>query len=96
MAALRLARFKVDPADTAEMVARRNALVAAAKKAFPGLTEARLAQLDDQTWIDVWRWDSRTSAQEAITNGSAIPEAAAAFSLVQGVTMELAEVVDER
>jgi hypothetical protein len=96
MAALRLARFKVDPADTTEMVARRNALVAAAKETFPGLTGAQLAQVDDKTWIDVWRWDSRTNAQEAIANGSAIPEAAAAFSLVKDITMELAEVVDER
>jgi hypothetical protein len=52
--------------------------------------------LDDQTWIDVWRWDSRTSAEQALANGSAIPAAAAAFSLVKGATMELAEVVDER
>jgi hypothetical protein len=96
MAALRLAHFKVDPDDAEELLARRNALVAAVRQAFPGLVEARLAKLDDGTWLDAWCWDSRTSAQAAIANASAIPQAAAAFSLAKDLTMEFADVVDER
>jgi hypothetical protein len=98
MAVLRLDRFTVDSADAEEMIAKRNALVAAVRDAVPGLIEARLAKLDDQTWIDVWHWDSRSSAQAAIerSRAGAIPEAAAAFALVRDLTTEFAEVVDER
>lgn len=75
MGALRLARCTIDPADAEEVLAERAALVAAIRDAVPGRTQARLAKVDDQTWTDVWRWDSRTSAQTAIANASAIAEA---------------------
>jgi hypothetical protein len=96
MAILRIDRFKIDPADTEEMVSRRNAVVEAARRAFSGLVDTRLVKLDDQTWIDMWRWDSRASAQKAIDNARSLPEAGAAFSLVKDVTTEFAEIVDER
>ena len=66
MAVVRLDRFTVDPGDVEELLARRNALVAAVRNAVPGLIQARLAKLDDKTWIDLWHWDSRSSAQTAI------------------------------
>jgi len=96
MATLRIDRFTVDPADTEQLVARRNALVAAIRDAVPGLVEARLVKLDDGHWIDLWRWDSAASQQAAVAAAPTIPEAAAAFSLVGNHTTELAEVVDER
>src|SRR5579872_2120946 len=58
MPVIRTTRFEVAPADVEEMIARRNALVAAVRNAFPGLTEARLARVRDQVWIDSWRWES--------------------------------------
>jgi hypothetical protein len=94
MAVLRLDQFTIDPADTGELLTRHGALVAAAKDAFPGLIEVQLAKVDDQTWIDVWRWDSLASAQAAVAGASAIPEAAAAFSLTKTIAVEFAEVVD--
>ncbi len=75
MAALRLARCTIDLADTEEVLAERAALVAAVRDAVAGRIQARLAKVDDQTWIGVWRWDPRTSAQAAIAKASAIPEA---------------------
>jgi hypothetical protein len=96
MAILRIDRFKIDPADTEQMVARRNAVVEAARNAFSGLVDTRLVKLDDHTWIDMWRWDSRAGAQKAIDNARSIPEAGAAFSLVKDLTAEFAEIVDER
>jgi quinol monooxygenase YgiN len=96
MAVLRLTRFKVDPANTEEMLARRAALVAAVREAYPGLLHTQLAKVDDQTWIDAWRWDSLASARNAIEHASTIPEAAAAFSLTTDTTAEFADIVDER
>jgi hypothetical protein len=75
MVALRLARSTIHPADTEEVFAERAALVAAIRDAIPGLTHTRLAKADDQTWSDVWRWDSPASPQAAIAKASAIPEA---------------------
>jgi hypothetical protein len=94
MAVLRLDQFTIDPADTGELLTRHAALVAAAKDAFPGLIEVQLAKVDDQTWLDVWRWDSLASAQAAVAGAAAIPEAAAAFSVTKSITVEFAEVVD--
>jgi quinol monooxygenase YgiN len=96
VAVLRLTRFKTDPTDAEEMLARRAALVAAVRQAHPGLLQAQLARVDNETWIDAWRWESRTSAQAAIDGVSAIPEAGAAFSLTRDATAEFADVIDER
>ena len=96
MTVLRFTRFTTDPADTDEMLSRRAALVSAAENAFPGLIETRLARLDDGTWIDVWQWNSLADAHAAVRVASAIPEAAAAFSLARDVTVEFAETVGDR
>lgn len=93
MAVLRLDRFTIDPADSRELRNRHAALVAAATDAFPGLLGVELAQVDDQTWIDVWRWDSLDSAQAAVAAAPTIPQAGAAFSLTKDLTVEFAEVV---
>jgi hypothetical protein len=98
MAVIRTLRFEVAPADVEEMIARRNTLVAAVRNAFPGLTEARLARVSDQVWIDSWRWESAASqdvALQAVATG-ALPEAGPAFALAGNVTGESAEIVDER
>jgi hypothetical protein len=96
VAVLRLTRFKTDPADAEEMLARRNALVDAVRRAYPGLIHAQLVKVDDDTWMDAWRWESRANAQAAIADTAAIPEAAAAFSLTRDASAEFADLVDER
>ena len=93
MTVLRLDRFRIDPADTEELLTRYSALAAVAKDAFPGLIDVQLAKIDDQTWIDVWRWDSLANAQAAAP-GPTIPEAGAAFSLTESLAVEYAEVLD--
>jgi hypothetical protein len=66
MTIVRLDRFKADPAHVNELIGRRNALLAAVKQATPGLIRARLTRVDDQTWIDMWEWDTREHSQAAI------------------------------
>lgn len=96
MPVIRTVRFKVDPARHEEMIARRADLIAAVRAAFAGLTEARLARVGEDSWVDMWRWDSPASMQAALAGAPALPEAAAAFSLTSDVTAENAELVDER
>ena len=98
MAIIRTTRFEVAPADVAEMIARRNALIAAVRNAFPGLTDARLARVGEQVWIDSWRWESAASLDAALQAAAtgALPEAGLAFALTGNATGESAEIVDER
>jgi hypothetical protein len=98
MAVIRTTRFEVAPADAEEMIARRNALVAAVRDAFPGLTEARLARVGEQLWTDSWRWETAAcldAALQAAATG-ALPAAGPAFALTGNAAAESAEIVDER
>ena len=58
-----------------ELVARRPALEAAVKERLPGLLEIRLVRLDDGTYLDVLRWESRAAADAAVEQFASIPEA---------------------
>ena len=71
-------------------------LIDAVRRACPGLLQAQLAKVDDETWVDAWRWESRGKAAAAIANVPNIPQAGAAFSLTRDATGEFADVVDER
>ena len=93
---IRIARFEVPAADTEEMLVRRAALIAAVRARFPGLTEARLAKADAESWIDAWRWESAAHLQAALEDAPGLPETSAAFALTKNATAELAEIVDER
>ena len=98
MAIDRIVRFTIDPIDTEQMLTTRASLISATRQAYPGLAEARIARIDDQTWIDIWRWDSLAEAQAAIDGAlsGSIPEAGAAFALIKEVAAEFAEIIDER
>ena len=98
MAVIRMDRFKADPAATDELISARNALVTAVRNATPGLLQARLTRVDDETWVDMWYWDTRAHAQAAVALAQAgqLPEAGAAFALTTDVTTEFTELVDER
>ena len=96
MTVIRTSRFKTDPARTEEMLAKRADLISAVRATHPGLAEARLARVGEDTWIDMWRWDSPASMQAALVGAPSLPEAAAAFALTSDLTAENAELVDER
>ncbi|WP_433280397.1 antibiotic biosynthesis monooxygenase [Micromonospora sp. CA-244673] len=95
MSVVTLTRFRIDPADAAELRLRHAALVSAIRSAAPGLAEARLGKLDDETWIGIWRWESAEGLRAAREIAPARPESTAAFSLARDVTVEQMEIVDE-
>ncbi len=66
-------------------LARRPAAIAALRRAFPGLLDARLAEFDDGTWIDVVRWRSREEAEAAAAGLPQLEEAGAWASLIAEV-----------
>ena len=96
MADVRIHRYVVDPADVAELLTRRAALITAIRADHPGLAEARLIRLEDGTFIDAWRWDSAEQMQAALASAPTLPEVAAAMSLTRDRSTEDGEIVDEQ
>ncbi|MEV4248280.1 antibiotic biosynthesis monooxygenase [Streptosporangium canum] len=95
MSTISVTRFQADPADADQVRARHAALVTAIRATQPGLTEARLGRLDDETWVDLWRWDSSASLQAARQAAPGTAAAVAAFAVAREVTAEDIEVLDE-
>lgn len=95
MAVIRTTRFAVDPADVETMQARRRQLLAAVRAAFAGPAEARLVRLDDETWLDIWRWDSADARRAALARAPGLPEAGAAFAVTRDAGVEQGELVDQ-
>lgn len=96
MTLLRITRFAVDPGQEGEMLARRSVMIDELRRRYSGPVETRLARVDDEHWLDVWRWDSPEQAADAMAGAPGIPEVAARFALVRDVSAEQAELVDER
>lgn len=67
---------------------------AAIGRRFPGLEEAQLTRLDEQTFLDIWRWDDIGHARAAAEGAPQVPEAAVMFEhIAEVVSMEHAELV---
>ncbi|PXY22557.1 antibiotic biosynthesis monooxygenase [Prauserella muralis] len=96
MSVIRITRFTADPARAEELAGTHATLVAAVRAASPGPAEARLARLDEHTWMSVWRWDSAEDAEATSAAAASLPEPRAAFALVSDPTAEQGEIVDER
>jgi heme-degrading monooxygenase HmoA len=58
-----------------EMLRRRPELEVGVKEKLPGLLDIRLIRLDDGTYLDVLRWESRAAADSAIEKFAVVPEA---------------------
>jgi heme-degrading monooxygenase HmoA len=58
-----------------EMLSRRAALEAGVRQKLPGPLDIRLIRLDDGTYLDVLRWESREAADAAIELFAEVPEA---------------------
>ncbi|MGH2961464.1 MAG: antibiotic biosynthesis monooxygenase [Solirubrobacterales bacterium] len=58
-----------------EMLSRRPVLEAGVREKLPGLLDIRLVRLEDGTYLDVLRWESREAADAAIEKFAEVPEA---------------------
>jgi hypothetical protein len=68
-----------------EMLSRRPALEAAVRERLSGLLDIRLVRLDDGTYLDTLRWESRAAADAAVDQYAAIPEAGEIHGFVEEV-----------
>jgi hypothetical protein len=96
MSVVRTHHYRVEPADLAELLVRREALIAAIRAAHPGFAEARLTRLEDGTYTDAWRWDSAEQMKAALAAAPSFPEVPAAMSLTRDGSAQNGEILDER
>ena len=78
-----------------EMLSRRPVLEAGVREKLPGLLDIRLVRLDDGTYLDVLRWQSREAADAAIEKFAEVPEAEEIHAfLPEGLAHYRGEVVE--
>jgi hypothetical protein len=95
MSVITLTQFTIESGVAGALRTRHAELVAAIRSAAPGLVEARLGSVDEQTWVDIWRWESAEHLQAARRIAPDLPATAAAFSLARAVTADDVAGVDE-
>jgi hypothetical protein len=74
-----LAMFSVRAGEEDSLVAERPLMIAALRRAFPGLLGAWLTRRDDGSWVDLILWHSREDAVHAAEHVHGVPEAKAWF-----------------
>lgn len=92
---VRVHTYRVDPADLAELVERRAAVIASIRSVHSGLIDTRLLRNEDGSYTDAWHWadmDAMVAAFPAA--GGALAQAA--MSLTADATAVTAELIDQR
>jgi len=70
---LELGRFVVEHDQEQQFLAKREAMVSAAKENFPGLIDVTVSKLDDGSYVDVAIWEDRSFVKTAIAKAETIP-----------------------
>lgn len=70
---LELGRYVVEDDQERPFLAKRGAMVEAAKENFPGLIDVTLARLDDGSYVDAWIWEDRSFCELAMAKAEAVP-----------------------
>ena len=78
-----LAAFTSREGHERALLAERAAMIAAMRRAFPGLKSAWLTQRQDGSWLDVILWGSRDDAEYSAAHVTEVPEAAAWFTHIE-------------
>ena len=73
---LELSRYVVEDDQEQQFLAKRGAMVKAAKENFPGLIDVMLAKLDDGSYVDAWIWEDRSFCEAAMAKAEAVPAVA--------------------
>jgi len=70
---LELSRYVVEGDQEQQLLAKRGAMVEAAKENFQGLIDVTLAKLDDGSYVDAWIWEDRSLCEAAMAKVEAVP-----------------------
>ena len=92
---LELSRYVVEGDQEQQLLAKREAMVKAAKENFPGLIDVTLAKLDDGSYVDAWIWEDRSFCEAAMAKVEAVPVIVDWLQhLGEDVSMEFGTVVE--
>jgi hypothetical protein len=70
---LELSRYVVEGDQEQQFLAKRGAMVEAAKENFPGLIDVMVAKLDDGSYVDAWIWEDRSFCEAAMAKVETVP-----------------------
>ena len=92
---LELGRYVIERDQEQPFLAKRGAMVEAAKENFPGLIDVTLAKLDDGSYVDAWIWEDRSFCEAAMAKVEAVPAVADWLQHIsEDVSMEFGTVVE--
>ena len=92
---LELSRYVVEGDQERQFLAKRGAMVEAAKENFPGLIDVTLAKLDDGSYVDAWIWEDRRFCEAAMAKVETVPVVVDWLQHIgEDVSMEFGTVVD--
>jgi hypothetical protein len=96
MPAVRIHRYRVDPAQLDDLLTRRAQAIDGVRSGFPGLTGTTLVRLDDGSYVDTWHWESAETMRAALAAAGGAPPVAATLGLTHDHATDSGEVVDQR
>ena len=92
---LELGRYVIERDQEQPFLAKRGAMVEAAKENFPGLIDVMLAKLDDGSYVDAWIWEDRSFCEAAMAQVEGVPAVVDWLQHIgEDVSMEFGTVVD--
>jgi hypothetical protein len=92
---LELSRYVVEDDQEQPFLAKRGAMVEAAKENFGGLIDVTLAKLDDGSYVDAWIWEDRSFCETAMAKVETVPVVVDWLQHIgEDVSMEFGTVVD--
>jgi hypothetical protein len=92
---LELGRYVVEGEQERQLLAKREAMVEAARENFEGLIDVTLARLDDGSYVDVFIWEERRFCEMAMAKVEAVPAVADWLGHIgEDFSLEYGEVVD--
>jgi hypothetical protein len=90
-----LGRYVIESDQEQQFLAKRGAMVKAAKENFPGLIDVTLAKLDDGSYVDSWIWEDRSFCEAAMAKVEGVPAVVDWLQHIgEDVSMEFGTVVD--
>ena len=96
MATVRTHRYSLAPDVVEKFLAQRAELIGQWRAAGFDLLETRLYRLEDETYLDVWRWASDEVMAKAFDAMDEIPQVEGTLGMTRDHSAVDAELVDER
>ena len=92
---LELSRYVVEGDQEQRFLAKREAMVEAAKENFAGLIDVTLAKLEDGSYVDAWIWEDRSLCEAAMAKVETVPVVVDWLQHIgEDVSMEFGTVVE--